>query len=210
MSFLQTEKGTCSRATVLAHLTKGSSPRPLPSRCERCCGQWSRAGSEEALFSPQAYLSWPQCGPLWWLHLGKPIADQHPLGTSLSRVSRGPRAEGGEPFAAQNAGCLNCSSPGTLFLLGWALWHGAPTPTPGLDSGPSRVKAFTHQPVDTLTDHCRDSCLVTRHRARTLRAETVARSMSGELAMILWAARTPAGNSPSLKASPGVPRRRSQ
>lgn len=52
------------------------------------------------------------------------------------------------------------------------------------------------------------------HPAPTLREETVARSMSGELAIILWAARTPAGDTvlpsrPVLASLSHIPRKES-
>lgn len=59
--------------------------------------------------------------------------------------------------------------------------------------GPQGQGYHTLSP-DTLTSPFRDCLPVPLHPAPTLRAETVTRSMSGELAMILWAARMPEGN----------------
>lgn len=93
------------------------------------------------------------------------------------------------------------SSPGPLLSLGVGS-HGRVPPPQGPYSLLSRVKGH-HLLPDTLT-----GLPVTLQPALTLRAETVAKSMSGELAIILWAARTPVGDrnrAPSPRPVPVSP-----
>lgn len=78
-------------------------------------------------------------------------------------------------------------SPEPLPQLGWGQFHHAHCWEPY--SWPSRAKAVANAPPGTLL-HGQPPC----RPAPTLRDETVARSMSGELAIILWAVRTPAGD----------------
>lgn len=80
-------------------------------------------------------------------------------------------------------GCYSISWGGVTWCLPLALYT----------CGPQSQGDPTLSP-DTPTSPFGDCLPVPLHTAPTRRAETVASSMSGELAMILWAARMPVGN----------------
>lgn len=132
----------------------------------------------EALSAPEVSRLAPHCGSIC-LAPQHPIPDQHPLPTS--RTCPLPRSH---PKSWTES--VRHFSPEPLLSLGW----GAVSRCPLLQTvllalqGPGCRK---RTPRHTL--HAQPPC----HPAPTLRDETVARSMSGELAIILWAARTPAG-----------------
>lgn len=98
-------------------------------------------------------------------------------------------------------------SPEPLPQLGWGQFHHAHCCEPY--SWPSRAKAVANAPPGTLL-HGQPPC----RPAPTLRDETVARSMSGELAIILWAVSTPAGDrvppSSPVLAPPHTPRKEAE